>query len=289
MLEMFKAAGKSFMQDKGMAFSAAVAFYTALSFAPLVLLLVTVGTFLGESQSNDLIRFFENQVGQQAGDVAESVVEQGAPADGGTLRVVIGAALLLFAASGVFAQLQAALNYIWEIEPKPGQGVWGWVRKRLLSMGMVFAILFILIVALVVSAVLDQLVGAGGAAAARVVSTVVSLLVFTALFALLFKVLPDATVPWRSVWLGAAVTAVLFLLGRAGVTLYLEHSSVTDNYGAAAGSMIAMLIWVYFSAIIFFYGAELTQQHARRRYEGIEPEQHARRAPRQAPADKPRA
>lgn len=277
-VQLLTAAGKDFIRDRAMTYSAAIAYFTALSFAPLVLLLVTAGTFLGEGTGNDLIRFFERQVGEQAAVVTESVIEHGASGDSrqATWRVVVGIGLLLFTASAVFAQLQAALNHMWEVEPSPGQGVWGWVRKRLLSIGMVFAILFILLVALVLSAVVERLVP-GGTAVARIGSLLLSLLLFTGLFAAIYKVLPDVEIAWADVWLGAAVTAVIFSLGKLGISLFLDRSSATDNYGAAAGSLIALLIWVYFSALIFFFGAEVAQQHARRRGAGITPSKHARR------------
>lgn len=282
MLAIVKAAAKQFIRDKAMAFSAALAYYTALSFAPLVLLLVTVGSFLGPGASEDLIQFFENQVGSQAGTITESVVENGAPdaEESGVFRVVLGVVLLLFAASGVFAQLQAALNYIWEVEPKPGQGLWGWVRKRLLSIGMVFALLFILLVALVLSSAIEHLVPENNELGARVTSIAVSLVVFTALFATIYKVLPDAEIAWGSVWLGALVTAIMFLIGKVAISLYLERGSATQSYGDAAGSLIALLIWVYFSGIIFFFGAEITQQHAIRRGDGMQPSRHAQLSPR---------
>ncbi|HZW10504.1 MAG TPA: YihY/virulence factor BrkB family protein [Phycisphaerales bacterium] len=275
------AAGREFMQDRAMAYAAAIAYYTALSFAPLVLLLLTVGSFLGEGTSNELISFFQSQVGEQAGAVTETVIEEGGPRqeEQAWWRVVLSIGLLLFSASGVFAQLQASLNYIWEVEALPGQGVWGFVRKRLLSLGMVLTILFILLVALVVSSVLEQFVPGDSEVAARVTSAISSFLVATALFAAIYKVLPDAEIAWRDVWLGAGVTSLMFTLGKLGISLYLQHGSATKDYGAAAGSLIALLIWVYFAAVIFFFGAEITQEVAKRRGVGIRPSRHARRMP----------
>ncbi len=279
LLHLVVGAARAFGRDRAMAYAAAIAFYTALSFAPLVLLLMTIGTFLGESTSNELVRFFERQVGGQAGEVTQSVIEHGGPREEEQAwwRVAFGVGLLLFSASGVFAQLQAALNHIWEVEPLPGRGLWGWVRKRLLSMGMVLAILFIMLVALVVSAVIEKAVPGDTEWEARVTTLLISFVVITALFASIYRVLPDAEIAWSDVWLGSLVTAAMFSLGKLGISLYLEHGSVTQSYGDAAGSLIALLVWVYYSAIIFFFGAELTQQYAARRGSGIRPSKHARR------------
>jgi membrane protein len=286
-LKLVIAAAREFLRDRALAYSAAIAFYTALSFAPLVLLLLTVGSFLGESTSKELIRFFESQVGEQAGAVTETVIEEGGPRQQhkAEWRVALGVGLLLFSASGVFAQLQASLNVIWEVEALPGQGLWGFVRKRLLSLGMVLTIMFILLVALVVSAVIEQFVPGDSQIATRITGTFVSFLLAAALFAAIYKVLPDAEIAWSDVWLGAAVTAGMFTLGKLGISLYLEHGSATRDYGDAAGSLIALLIWVYFAAVIFFFGAELTQQYAMRRGSGIRPSRHARLVPGASPGE----
>jgi membrane protein len=187
---------------------------------------------------------------------------------GGTLAALIGLMTLMIGATAVFGELQAVLNLIWEVKAKPLSGVkaalWAWVKQRVLSLAIVFAIAFLLLVSLVVSATL-----AGAASVfrgpdqtslllGRVLELAVSLPVLTGLFALLFKYVPDVQLRWRDVWLGGGVTAVLFTLGKAAIGYYVGHASVGSAYGAA-GSLIALLVWVYYSALIFFFGAEFTQ------------------------------
>jgi membrane protein len=193
---------------------------------------------------------------------------------------VIGLATLAWSASNVFAQLQEALNTIWEVEPKPGQGLVGMARKRMLSMTMVLGIGFLLLVSLVLSAglaALGQFFGGllpGAEVLWHAVDFVVSLAVTTALFAAIYKVLPDAEIAWGDVWVGAAVTAVLFALGKVAIGLYLGHASVGSTYGVA-GSLLVLLVWIYYSAQILFFGAEFTQVYARRYGSRITPSRAA--------------
>jgi membrane protein len=182
----------------------------------------------------------------------------------GVMATILGTAALLFGATGVFGELQDSLNTIWEVKPKPGRGWRGLVQDRLLSVGMVLAVAFLLVVSLVVSATLAAVgtfVGGYVGALAPVwhaIDVLVSVAVLTALFAAIFKWLPDVHIAWRDVWIGAAVTAILFTLGKLLIGLYLGRSSVTSVYGAA-GSLVILLLWVYYSAQILFFGAELTQ------------------------------
>lgn len=289
-----KKAAKNFVADGALTLAAAVAFYTALSFAPLVILLITVGGFLGDSTQNELLKFFETQMGPQASRVADNVVEnatQQARA-GASWRWILSIGVLLFTASAVFAQLQSALNRVWGVEAKPGQHVWGWLRKRLVSLGMIVTLFVILLVALVISSVLDRFVNADSAAIARVISTLVSTLVFTLVFAAAYKILPDVQVAWKDVWVGALITAILFAVGEYVISLYLQRGNITRSYDEASGAFLALLVWVYYSAIIFFFGAEMTQQYAQLAHSSMEPTRHARRvakAPQSVPAGKPAA
>lgn len=279
-VQLVKGAAKDFGQDDAMAHAAAVAFYTALSFAPLVLLVITIGGFLGEETQNDLVRFFQRQMGTRASEITEVVVEQSAAeqqAGRGTWRWVVSVGMLMFSASLVFAQLQTSLNRIWDVRAKPGKGVMQFVRKRLLGVGMIFAILFIMLVALIVSSIIQRVLPTGAGPVGQTVELVVSLLVFAVLFAAIYKFLPDVHIEWRDVWVGAAVTAVLFAAGKLAISLYLQHGRVGESYGNAAASLIALLVWVYYSAVILFFGAEVTQQYARMRGATIEPNRFAER------------
>ena len=280
---MTKRAVSDFFEDDAMTYAASLAFYTALSLAPLLLLLITIGGFLGESTQQDLITQLEQMVGGKAAEGIEMIIDnaQQNPQQS-TWALVVSLAVLLFSASGVFAQLQAALNHIWDVKPKPGAGVWGWIRKRLLSIGMIFAILFILLVSLVLSAAIGAILQAMGLSTSggnadwigRIITFIISLLVFIVLFALIYKYLPDVRIEWRYVWTGAIFTAVLFAVGKLLIGLYLSTAGVGSSYGAA-GSLIALLVWVYYSSLILFFGAELTQAYAHMQGASLLPDRHA--------------
>ena len=282
-----KEAFNDFLADDSLTQAAAVAYYTALSFAPLlVLTTLIVGTLLGPDTKQRLVEEIQNLMGPGVGASVEQVMEaeEGAGSGGknldkvkgggfGLLTGTIGLIALVYSASGVFAQLQAALNKIWDVEAKPGLGIWGYVRKRLLSVGVVFAILFLLLASLAVSAVLNAILSGDGLGW-RVLNFVVSVVVYVALFALIFKYLPDVRIPWKAVVLGAVVTAILFAVGKWAIGLYLARGDVGGQYGGA-GSVVVLLVWVYYSAVIVFLGAELTQVWAKYSGYRIEPDSHA--------------
>ena len=286
-----KETGSDFVADDAMTLAASLAFYTALSFAPLLVLMLTVVTlFLGEATQQKLVDEVKNLMGPQAGASVEQIVnpEKVAGEKGGggaaeqakekqkhlaSVAGIIGLVTLIFSASGVFAQLQAAMNRIWDVEPKPGGAVMSWLRSRGLSIGMVFAILFLLLVSLVVSSVLAGMFKDGGTLW-KILNFIISLGVFVGLFALIFKFLPDVKIPWTDVWIGAAATAILFGVGKSLIGLYLGTAGVGSSYGAA-GSLIVLLVWVYYSSIILFLGAEMTQVYAKWNGSKIVPGPHA--------------
>lgn len=278
MWTIMKRGGQDFLADRAMAWAAAIAFYTALSFAPIILLLISIGDWLGSDDRNALLMQIEQLMGQQASGAVAAVVENANQQQGqGVVAFIISLGVTLFSASGVFGQLQTALNQIWEIKPAPGNGLMQWVRKRLLSMGMVLALAFMLLVSLAASTMLGYVVPQWESLG-RVTSVLVSLVVITPLFMLMFKVLPDAVVAWRDVVFGAVLTSALFVVGRALIGLYLGHAAVGSAYGAA-GSLIVMLVWVYYSAIIVLFGAELTQARAQLSGRRLEPDEHAVKDP----------
>jgi membrane protein len=192
------------------------------------------------------------------------------------IATVVAVATLLIGASGVFGQLQDALNTVWGVEPKEGRGVWGFIKDRFLSFVAVLGTGFLLLVSLVLSSALAALGKwfSGSLplpeAVLQAINFLLSFIVITGLFALIFKVLPDAKVAWRDVWIGAALTAVLFTIGKFAIGLYLGKSNVASAYGAA-GSLVIVLVWVYYSAQILLYGAEFTQVYANRFGERIVP------------------
>lgn len=263
LLTKLKAAATAFIRDDAMSLAAAVAFYTALSFAPLVLLLAAAGNLLDESTRGRLVDTFAQQLGPRAAELTDTVVRQAQDAPrASTFRWIMSSVFLLATASGVFAQLQSSLNAIWHVEAAKSSSFFAWIRKRLLSMGMVFAVLFILLVSLFLSTTIEFFVPRGAELAARFASIAVSFAVVSLLFAAIFKILPDARLSWRDVTLGSLVTAGLFTLGKELVSLYLQRGRVGDDYGHAAGALIALLVWVYYSCIILFIGAEITKAFA---------------------------
>jgi membrane protein len=198
----------------------------------------------------------------------------------GIISTVVGFVVLLFGAGGVVGQLQISVNKMWKVKAKPGQGVWGFVRQRFFSFAMVLAIGFLLLVSLVVSAVLASLTAMLGGlfGEATVIAHMVDILVsfgfISLLFALIYKYVPDVEVQWKDAWVGAALTAVLFTVGKYLIGLYLGTGGVTSAYGAA-GSIITILLWIYYSSLIFFLGAEFTRVYATEYGAGVAPSEHA--------------
>jgi membrane protein len=255
--------------DKAPQLGAALAFYTALSIAPLlVIVLGIVGLFFGEEAvSGQILTEMRSMVGDEGAKAIEQMIASANKPTEGTVATVLSVVTLMFGASGVFGQLQSTLNTIWGVEPKPGRGIWGMIRDRFLSFAMVIGIAFLLLVSLIISAVLTAMGTVFNQLpdslhwVAQALNFGVSFLIITLLFAMMFKYLPDVKIGWRDVWLGATVTAALFTVGKFAIGLYLGHSAMASSYGVA-GSFVVLLVWVYYSAQILFFGAELTQVYA---------------------------
>ncbi len=267
--KIFLSAGKSWYADNAFKHSAAVSFYTLFSLAPITIIAVTVaGIFLGRDEAG---RQFTAQVTQLVGPASAEMIQAAAEAsqseDNSRIKTAIGVGLLIFGATTVFGQLQDSFNKIWGVRAKPSKR--GWivlVIHLLVSLAMVLTIGFLLLVSLVLTTVLTSVLGRFKAglisspALLQVADLTVGLVVITLLFALLFKVLPDVRLRWRDVWVGALVTAILFTAGRYGIAMYLGHSTVASIYGTA-GSLVALLIWVYYSCAILFFGVEFTRAY----------------------------
>ena len=259
-------------QDKAPRLGAALAYYTILSLAPMLLLITpAVGLVVGLAQARQqLINQFSQLLGEEAAQAVGTLVGAG-PNRLGPVATALSVAVLLFAASGVFAELQDAMDTIWEVVPKPGNrfAVIRLLRQRFLSFAMVLGIGFLLLVSLVISAALGALQAAAVQYAAVPVAvwsaahSVVSFAVTSVLFAMIFKVLPDVKVRWGDVWLGAAITSGLFALGRFVIGQYIGREALWASYGTGAKSLVALLVWVYYSAQILFFGAEFTKAYAR--------------------------
>lgn len=269
-------------EDRAPRLAAALAYYAVFAIAPLLIIVIVIaGLFFGEAEvRQSIVSQLGGLIGQNGGQALDALIEGARKPAAGVIASVIGVVTLLIAASGLFGQLQDALNTIWEVQPKPNQGIWGTIRSRFLSFSMVLGIGFLLLVSLVVSAALSALgtmvVGDqyGETLLWKGVNFVVSFGVTTLLFAMIFKILPDVKIDWSDVWIGALATAALFTLGRFLISLYLGQAAPESSYGAA-GSLIAILIWVYYSAQILFMGAEFTQVYARSYGSQIEPAENA--------------
>jgi membrane protein len=290
---LLKTTGSDFMDDNALRLAAALAYYALLSLAPLVVIAIAIAGFAVDEQSarGAIAHELGNVVGAQGGEAVETIVRSAQAPTTGVLSSIAGIVVLLFGASGVFTELQGALDTIWEVAPKPGRGIKGLIRDRLFSFAMVMGVAFLLLVSMILTAGLGAVghfLGStlpGGEAVWQIVNFLISLGVIGALFAVMFKTVPDAKVDWRDAWIGGLVTAVLFSIGKFLIALYLGKSSVSSAYGAA-GSLVLLVIWVYYSACILLIGAEFTQVYANRFGKEIEPSENAQRVtvPRPAPA-----
>jgi membrane protein len=248
---------------------AALAFYTLFSLAPILVLVIAIaGLFYGkEAAQGELFFQLRGLVGSQGAEAIQLVLSGAANEKQGLVATLVAGALLLFGATSVFAELKSSLDEIWQLPPAQGSGLWDTVRTRLLSFGMVLVLGFLLLVSLVVSAALtflEKKMGAywrDAAALLTIVNHVISFCVISALFGVIYKMLPRIRLSWRDVVIGALGTATLFTLGKYAIGAYIGNSGVTDSFGAA-GSLIALLLWVYYSAQIFFLGAEFARQYA---------------------------
>jgi membrane protein len=276
---------RDFLDDSALAQAATIAFYALLSMAPLLVIAIAIaGAVWGaDAARTQIIGQFGGLMGEDAGKaIDEAVKNAGEQKSQGVLATSFGVVILIVGAMGVFGRIKAALNTIWEVEAKPGRGIGGIIRDNLLSFAMVMCIAFLLLVSLAVSAALAALGGwierviAMPPAATWTLNFVVSIAIIALLFAAMYKVLPDAKIAWRDIWIGAVTTSLLFNLGKFAIGYYLGRSSTVSVYGAGA-SLMLILLWVYYSSIIFLFGAEFTQVYARWSGSQIEPAAHAQR------------
>jgi membrane protein len=281
---LLKQTGQEFLQDKAPQLGAALAYYTVFSLAPLILVLLAI---IGVIFRNDPAGAW-NKITQQmsyfldpsAVQVVQSIAQKASQPGKSTIATIIGVALALFGASGVFGQLQDALNTIWGVKAKPGGGIWGFLRSRFLSFAMVGGVCFLLLVSLTLESLLKgfshyvQSMLPGGLIVAMTVYLIFDFAVIVLLFAMIFRFLPDATVQWRDVWIGAVMTAFFFGIGKWLLGLYLGSGAAGSAYGPAS-SLITLLLWVYYSSQILLFGAEFTQVYADRAGRGVKPDEYA--------------
>jgi membrane protein len=264
--------------DDASRLAASLAFYTLLSLAPLLVIVVAVaGMALGpEAARGQLAAELAGVMGREAARGVEALLASARSPTGGAIGTLIGGVVLFVGASGVFGELQFALNRIWEVRSKPGRGILGEVKDRFFSFSMVLGVAFLLLVSLVLSTLLSAVGRSfssalpGGELLWQGLNFAFSFCMITALFALIFKYVPDVEIRWSDVWVGAAMTALLFTIGKSLLGVYLGKASFDSSYGAA-GSLVVLVVWVYYSAQILFLGAEFTQVQAKHRGRTLRP------------------
>jgi len=281
-LGLFQETFREWSQDNASRLAAALAYYTIFSIAPLLIIVIAIaGAVFGQDAARGAIeQELRGLVGPAAAQVIQTAIQNASKPRQGTIASIISIVILLFGATGVFTELQNAINTIWDVQPKPGRAVKNIIRQRFLSFAMVLGIGFLLLVSLVISAVLAALVNyfknivPGVDFLWHVVNFILGFGVTTVLFGLIFKVLPDVKITWSDVLTGAALTALLFSIGRFLLGEYLGNSSLGSTYGAA-GSIVVLLVWVYYTAQILFFGAEFTQVYAKKYGSRIVPDENA--------------
>lgn len=268
LLHMLKESGQEWLNDKVPRLGAALAFYSVLSVGPLLLIVIAVAglAFGRDAVSGYLYEEIRNQVGDIGAQAIQAILASSANRSSGIVATLIGVGTLIVSATGFFAQLQDAMNVVWNVDENRKQHWTAFFRKRLLSFALIIGIGFLLLLSLVVSAALATLSAFVAdytpSFMTHVLNHTVSFVVTTFMFAMVFKILPDVKIRWRDVWVGAAITAILFSLGKYLIGLYLGQSALSSAYGAA-GSLIVLLVWIYYSTQIFFFGAEFTQVYSR--------------------------
>jgi membrane protein len=283
-ISLLKQTFSEWLEDKVPQLGAALAYYTVFSLAPLVLLLLAIVGFLFHNDPAGAWGKMTEQMSyfldKSAIDVVQGIAQKASQPNKGFLATTIGILLALFGASGVFGQLQNALNTIWGVKAKPGAGIAGFIRSRFLSFAMVAGVCFLLLVSLVLESVLKsfshyvQATLPGGIVIALIVYSIFDLAVVVLLFASIFKFLPDVKIQWRDVWIGAGMTAIFFAVGKWALGLYLGSGAAASAYGAAS-SLITLLLWIYYSSQILLFGAEFTQVYAARAGRAFVPDKYA--------------
>jgi membrane protein len=279
LVHVVTAAARDFSKDQCGLRAAGLSYYTIFALPPLLILLIKIAGAIWNPQQVQatLESQFSGMVGGGGATTVSQMVSSGQHTGHGTIATILSVVGLLLGATGAFLSLQNALNAAWEVGPDPKQGgIKSMIARRLLSLGMVMGLAFLLIVSLAVSAALGALGKAIGNAGIvmQIVNIVISLVILAVLFAAIFKFLPDATIRWRTVWIGGIATAVLFEIGKFLIGLYLGHSKPGNAFGAAS-ALAVILVWLYYAGMIVLFGAEFTQQFAKSRGHGVRPKKGA--------------
>lgn len=268
--QLSKAAVSSWIDDYAPSMGAALAYYTMFSIAPLLLIVISIAGFVfgADAARGAIVDQLRTLMGDEGALAIQSLLESVSQPGESLAATLFGLALLLIGATTVFAELQDDLDRIWRApERNKSSGLWGLLRARLLSFGMILGIAFLLLVSLVASAAMAMLgkwwgpFFIGWEVVAHVLNIIVSFALITVVFAMIYKIMPRVQIRWQDVWIGAAVTSLLFAIGKFLIGLYIGKSGITSGFGAA-GSLVAMLVWVYYSAQIFLLGAEFTWNYS---------------------------
>lgn len=280
---VIKASFTGFSDHKVTKLSGSLAYYTVFSMAPLLIVIISLcGIFLGkEAAEGQVYAQLQGFLGADTALQLQQLIKNAAIGDKGTVAFIIGLATLLVGATTVFADIQDSINYIWGLKPKPKRGWLKMLQNRFLSFSVIISLGFLLLVSLAITAILD---GFNNSLQARftevsvilfyILNLIVTLVVISLIFGVIFKVLPDAIIKWRDVFAGSVVTAILFMIGKFGISIYIGKSNVGSTYGAA-GSLVILLLWTYYSSIILYYGAEFTKAYAIAFGSEIHPTQYA--------------
>ena len=269
--------------DHAQGLGAALAFYAIFSLAPLLLIVIAIaGSVFGqEAAQGEIIGQIQGLVGEESAKAIQTMLEEARKPAAGIIATVVAIVLLFLGATGVFAQLQEALNIIWRVKAKPEQGMWKILKDRFISLLAVLGTGFLLLISLVISAALsaigttlEQFLPVPGFLL-QLINFLVSFAIVTLLFAMIYKLLPDRSIQWSDVWIGAIITSLLFTIGKFVIGVYLGKSDVGIAYGAA-GSLVVMLMWVYYASQIFLFGAEFTAVYAHARGSRLAPSPQAR-------------
>ncbi|BAY82923.1 putative ribonuclease BN [Calothrix parasitica NIES-267] len=283
---LLKETFKEWNEDKASRLAAALSYYTIFSLAPLLIITIAIaGAVFGDDAARgEVVRQIQGLVGKDGAEVIQTALQNAQRPDTRNIASIISIGVLLFGASNVFAQIQDALNTIWEVKPKPGRSFIQVLRKRFLSFAMVGGVGFLLLVSLIVNAGLAAMVNyftnliPGIDWIWQIANFAISFAVITVLFAIIYKFMPDVEIAWSDVWVGSAITSLLFVIGKSLLGLYLGNGSFGSAYGAA-GSLVVVLAWINYAAQIIFFGAEFTQVYASKYGSRIVPDENAMRVP----------
>ncbi|MBJ6118439.1 YihY/virulence factor BrkB family protein [Pontibacter sp. BT310] len=281
--EITKQTFKEFVDDNPLDYAAIIGFYTIFSLPAVLIITIRIAgaAFGQEAVKGEVVKQLGGIVGQNSATQFQSIIENAALSDATTIGTIVGVATMIFSATTVFVALQDSLNAMWEVKAKIEKGWLKLLIGRVLSLAMVISMGFLLLVSLSIDVALgivyEFLRNQFSGVAIYIITIgnlLVSLVISTVIFAAIYRVLPDAKIRWKNVWVGAIVTSVLFVLGKYVLNIYFQHEPLADTYGAA-GSLVLILVWVYYTAVIFLFGAEFTQVYSKAHEKKIEPEDTA--------------